>query len=118
MMIYTSIDQYISLQGEEVRPILEKIRAVIHQSAPQAIERIAYQMPTFYDRENLIHFAVFKDHIGIYPGEDYTRLFSEKLKGYKTTKGSIHFPKKEPLDYTLIREIVLWRLANQKVKKK
>lgn len=117
-MTYTSIDHYISLQDETIRPILTKIRQVIHLAAPNLKEKIAYQMPTFYEQENLIHFAVFKDHIGIYPGGEYTQQFSAKLKGYKTTKGSIHFPKQEPLDYELIRDIVLWRLNHQRKTKK
>ena len=115
-MTYTSIDHYISLQDEDVKPILNKIRETIRLAAPMAKENICYQMPTFYDKENLIHFAVFKDHIGIFPGGEYTSLFQDRLVGYKTSKGTIHFPKKEPLDYGLIREIVLWRITHQKHK--
>ena len=115
-MTFTSIDHYISLQDEDVKPVLKKIRETIHLAAPMVKEKISYQMPTFYDKENLIHFAVFKDHIGIFPGGEYTSLFQDKLIGYKTSKGTIHFPKKEPLDYSLIREIVMWRISHKRHK--
>lgn len=105
---YQSIDEYIHLQSVEVQPILRKIRAVLKEALPHAKEKIAYGMPTFYDQKNLIHFAVFKHHIGLYPGGAYTNAHLEELRSYKVTKGSIHFPKVEPLDYDLIRSIARW----------
>lgn len=60
-----TIDQYISEQAEAVQPILNKIREVIRAAAPDAIEKISYQMPTFWQGKNLIHFAAFKKHISI-----------------------------------------------------
>ena len=106
----STIDEYISAQNQELRPILEKIRKTIKKAAPASTEKISYNMPTFWQGENLIHFAVFKNHIGIYPG-DLNRLpFKQKLSGYKTTKGAIQFPLDKPIDYDLIAEITKFRV--------
>lgn len=106
-----TIDEYIGQQPAGVRPLLRTIRATIHRAAPQASERIAWRMPTFWQGGNLIHFAAFKSHIGLYPGGEYTTAFASRLAGYTTTKGSIHLPLDEPVDTDLVAEIVAWHLA-------
>ena len=105
-----TIDDYIAEQAESVRPLLEKIRETIRAAAPDATEKISWQMPTFWQGENLIHFAAFKNHIGIYPGGEATTFFAEKLTDYKTSKGAIQFPLGKPIDYDLIAEITEWRV--------
>jgi len=107
----TTIDEYIAAQPEELRPILNKIRKTIKKAAPKAVEKISWSMPTFWQGENLIHFAVHKKHVGIYPG-DLSRIpFAEKLSGYKTTKGAIQFPLDKPIDHELIAEITRFRVS-------
>ena len=105
-----SIDEYIAIQPEDVRPLLQRIREVIHAAAPEATEKISWQMPTFWQTENLIHFAAHKKHIGLYPGGEATSEFAERLTGYKTSKGAIQFPLGKPIDYELITDIVRWRV--------
>jgi len=111
-----SVDDYILEQPEEVQPLLQQIRKTIRAAAPEAIEKISWQMPTFYQGENLIHFAAFKKHIGLYPGGEATTALADRLKGYKTSKGAIQLPLDKPIDFDLITDIVRWRL--QQVKKK
>jgi len=71
-------------------------------------------MPTFWQGENLVHFAAFKNHIGIYPGGEAVGVFSERLSGYKTSKGAIQFPLNKPIDHELIADIVRWRVEQAK----
>jgi len=108
------IDEYIAAQAEEVRPLLQSIRETILAAAPEATEKISWQMPTFWQGENLIHFAAFKKHIGIYPGGEAVGVFAERLTGYKTSKGAIQFPLGKPIDHELISDIVQWRLERNK----
>lgn len=108
-----SIDAYIADQPEEVRPLLQKIRETIRAAAPKATEKISYQMPTFWQGENLIHFAAFKKHIGLYPGGEATTAFAERLIDYKTSKGAIQLPLGKPIDFALITDIVKWRLEQK-----
>ena len=107
-----SIDAYIADQPEEVRPPLQQIRETIRAAAPEATEKISYQMPTFWQCGNLIHFAAFNKHIGLYPGGEATTAFAERLGDYKTSKGAIQLPLGKPIDFALITNIVKWRLAN------
>ncbi|MDR3050214.1 MAG: DUF1801 domain-containing protein [Oscillospiraceae bacterium] len=106
-----TIDDYIAAQAEAVQPLLLQIRATIHAAAPQATERISWQMPTFWQGENLIHFAAAKQHIGIYPGGEAVGVFAGRLTGYKTSKGAIQLPLDKPIDHELIADITRWRAA-------
>jgi uncharacterized protein YdhG (YjbR/CyaY superfamily) len=108
---FSNIDEYIALFPEEIQEILIKIRQVIKENAPEASEKISYQMPTFYLNGNLIHFAAFKHHIGLYPTPTGIDAFKEELSKYKGAKGSVQFPLDQPIPYDLIKRIVLYRVA-------
>lgn len=101
------IDEYIEAQREEIRPVLKNVRRVIREVFPEAREVIAWQMPTWRMKTNLIHFAAQKKHLGLYPGPDAVEHFAGTLKeqGYRYSKGAVQFPyDRVPED--LIREIV------------
>lgn len=61
------IDDYIALFPPPVQTILERIRATVRQTAPEAEETISYRMPAFKLDGILVYFAAFKNHIGLYP---------------------------------------------------
>jgi uncharacterized protein YdhG (YjbR/CyaY superfamily) len=108
---FTSMDEYIATFPEDVQKILQELRAVIKDCAPEAEEKISYQMPTFAFKGNLVHFAAWKNHIGFYPTPSGTQEFQKELSIYQGAKGSIQFPIDEPLPFELIRKIVQFRLA-------
>ena len=107
---FTTIDEYISAQQAEIQPILQKVRSIIKKHAPKAIEKISWNMPTFWQGENLIHFAAFTKHLGIYPGDLTSLPIKNKLKNYKHTKGAIQFPYDKTMDYDFIAEIVKYKV--------
>ncbi len=113
----TTIDEYIAQCPQDVQPILNQIRALIKESAPAATEKISYQMPTFYLKGNLVHFAAHQHHIGFYPTPSGIEAFKEELSRYKGAKGSVQFPLDEPMPYELIRKIVRFRVAENMGKK-
>ena len=113
---FNTIDEYISTFSPEVQKKLNELRAVIKESAPDAVEKISYQMPTFYLNGNLIHFAAFKNHIGLYPTPNGIEAFAEELAKYKGGKGSKQFPINEPLPLELISRIVKFRVAENSKK--
>jgi len=120
----SSIDEYILTFPEDVQELLQTLRKVIKEVAPEATEKISYQMPTFDLYGNLVHFAAYKNHIGFYPTPSGIEKFKNELAMYKGAKGSVQFPINEPLPYELIRQIVKFRvienseLHQSKVKKK
>jgi uncharacterized protein YdhG (YjbR/CyaY superfamily) len=116
---FKSIDEYIATFPREIQEKLQELRAVIKSSAPDAVEKISYQMPTFYQNGNLIHFAAFKNHIGLYPTPNGIEAFADELSKYEGGKGSKKFPINEPLPLDLISRIVKFRVGeNQKKTKK
>lgn len=102
------IDEYIAAQEETIRPRLTAIRDTIRAALPDAMEKISYQMPTYWKGRNIIHFAAFKNHIGIYPGGEAPEVFADRLKEYKTSKGTIQIRHDQELPLELIREIAVW----------
>jgi uncharacterized protein YdhG (YjbR/CyaY superfamily) len=117
---FASIDEYIGSFPQGTQKILKEIRATIKAAAPQAEEKISYKMPTFFLNGNLIHFAAFKNHIGLYPTPSGTEAFKEEIAKYKGAKGSIQLPIDKPMPLKLISRIVKFRVAEnlQKVKAK
>ena len=114
---YKSIDEYIYNFPPEVKEILVSIRKVIKEAAPDAEEKISYQMPTFVLHGNLVHFAAFKNHIGFYPTPSGNDAFKLEISEFKVGKGSIQFPIEKPMPYELIRKIVKFRVAENIQKK-
>jgi uncharacterized protein YdhG (YjbR/CyaY superfamily) len=62
-----TIDEYIAGFPDKVQEILGKIRMTIRKAASAAEETIKYQMPTFTLKGNLVSFAAYQKHIGLYP---------------------------------------------------
>lgn len=105
-----TIDEYISGFPDDIQRLLQDIRAVIKMAAPDAQETIKYAIPTFTLNGNLIHFAAFKHHIGLYPAPAGIEAFKTELSGYKGAKGSIQFPLDQPMPLDLISRIVHFRV--------
>ena len=101
----TTIDEYIADFPPDVQPLLEKVRAAIRKAAPNATEAISYQMPTFKLEGNLIHFAGYNHHIGLYPGSRPIEAFKDELTKYKTSKGTVQLPLDKPIPVGLIGKI-------------
>lgn len=106
-----SIDAYIARFSPPIAEILRSIRQVIREAAPDAAEKISYQMPAFALHGNLVYFAAFQNHIGFFPTASGVEAFEQELKGYKGGKGTIRFPLDKPIPYELIRRIVQYRVA-------
>ena len=79
---------------------------------PDAEEKTSWSMPAFRKGKNLIHFACFKKHIGLYPGEEAIAAFSDKLSGFEASKGTICLPHDRELPAGLIAEIAKWCYAS------
>ena len=105
-----TVDEYILAQDEAIRGHLESVRNVLRASLPDAVEKISWSMPTYWQGHNIIHFAAAKKHIGLYPGPEAVTFFAEKLDqaGCKYSKGSIQIPYSDDLPLDLIAEIADW----------
>jgi uncharacterized protein YdhG (YjbR/CyaY superfamily) len=113
---FQTIDEYIAGFPKEVQQKLESIRKLVRRLAPDAEEKISYQMPTFYLNGNMVYFAAFKNHIGLFPTASGVRQFEKQLTKYKHAKGSIQFPMDEPLPLGLIEKIVNYKVKANREK--
>jgi uncharacterized protein YdhG (YjbR/CyaY superfamily) len=107
---HESIDAYIASFPPEVQVTLQKIRTTIAKAAPGATEKISYRMPTFYLYGNLVHFAAFKNHYGLFPTSSGIEHFKKELAGYSSSRGGVQFPFDRPVPYALITRIVKFRV--------
>lgn len=107
----STVDEYIAQFPPETRAVLEELRAIIRDLAPDAVETIGYAIPTFdLAGKHLVHFAGYARHVGLYPTPSGMEEFSEELARFKRGKGSAQFPLSEPLPVDLIRRIVEFRV--------
>lgn len=111
-----AITAYVDAAQEPARSRLRTLAVAIREELPDAVERIAYGLPTWHQGENLIHLGAFKHHVGIYPGPAAIVTFADELKGYKTSKGTIQVPHEAPLPIELVRRITRWRVEQQTTK--
>jgi uncharacterized protein YdhG (YjbR/CyaY superfamily) len=110
----TSIDAYIAEFPAEVQAVLQQVRAAIRNIVPDAEETIRYAIPTFrYKGRNLVHFAGFKSHIGLYATPSGHKAFEAELSQYKQGKGSVQFPLNQPMPLDLIERIVRFRAEEE-----
>jgi len=106
-----NINEYIAGFPKDVQKVLEQVRATIKKAAPGAEETISYAMPAFtLHKVNLVYFAAFTNHIGLYPAPTGIEAFKKELSAYKTGRGSVQFPLDKPMPLTLITKIVEFRI--------
>jgi uncharacterized protein YdhG (YjbR/CyaY superfamily) len=103
--IATSVDAYLKAAPIAARPKLLQLRAIVKSVAPHAEEGISYGMPYYKHEGALAGFALFKNHIGFFPGA-IVDDFRNELDGYKTSKGTVQLPLDKPLPALLIRKML------------
>jgi uncharacterized protein YdhG (YjbR/CyaY superfamily) len=113
---FQTIDEYIARFPAEIQEILQKIRMTIHQAAPEAKEVISYQMPAFHLKGNLVYFAAWKEHIGLYPPITGDAQLEQEVAVYAGPKGNLQFPLAQPMPYDLITRIVQHRVKQNLAK--
>ncbi len=114
---HKDVDAYLAGVPEPARSTLRKIRAVIRSAVPPGTtEAISYRIPAFMYKGPLVWYAAFSDHCSLFPTASVIEAFKNKLKGFSTSKGTIHFPLDKPLSATLLRKLVKARIAQKEQK--
>jgi uncharacterized protein YdhG (YjbR/CyaY superfamily) len=114
-----TVEEYLAGVPEPARSTLGKIRAAIRSAVPaQATETISYRMPAFKHNGVLVWFAAFSDHCSLFPTAAVIDAFKSELKGFSTSKGTIHFAIDKPLPIALVKKLVKARVAQNEVKKR
>jgi uncharacterized protein YdhG (YjbR/CyaY superfamily) len=110
----TPVDDYLASLPPAQRDALRRVREAVARVAPDAVETISYGMPAFkLNGRFLVSFAGWKAHCSIYPLTDtFLSAHEDELKGYRRTKGSLHFTPEAPLPEALLERLVLARRAD------
>jgi uncharacterized protein YdhG (YjbR/CyaY superfamily) len=102
-----SVDEYIASFPVEARSGLERIRALIHQAAPNVVEEIRYGMPAMLiEGTHTIYFAGWKKHVGVYPVPKAPSALERELEDYRGEKDAVRFPFKKPVDWELVERLI------------
>jgi len=109
---FKDIDDYINQSTPEAKVILQKLREIIHQEAPEVIELIRYDMPSYeLQGKYIAHIAAFKKHIGVY-GISIEEMKAE-LMPYLQEKGTIQFQLTGSIPYDLFKKLVNYRVQKE-----
>jgi uncharacterized protein YdhG (YjbR/CyaY superfamily) len=113
-----NVEEYLAGIPEPARTTFNKLRAAIQSAVPsEAIEIISYRIPAFKLKRVLVWFAAFSNHCSLFPTAAVIEAFKNELKGFSTSKGTIHFPTDKPLPTSLIKKLVKARVAQNENKK-
>jgi uncharacterized protein YdhG (YjbR/CyaY superfamily) len=116
----TTIDEYIAMQPAPTQVVLERVRATIAKSVPDAEECISYGIPAFrFNRRILLYFAGWTEHYSIYPASDLmVTAFEGALDEYRVSKGTLRFLLSKPVPVRLIGRIAEFRAQELGERKK
>jgi len=113
-----NVDEYLARIPEPARSALNKIRAAIRSVVPpEATEAISYGIPAFKYKGSLVWYAAFSNHCSLFPTASVVDAFKNELKGFSTSKGTIHFPTDKPVPTALIKKLVKARVTQKDGKK-
>jgi uncharacterized protein YdhG (YjbR/CyaY superfamily) len=114
-----NVDEYLAGVPQPARSTLNKIRVAIRSAVPsEATETISYGIPAFQHKGVLVWFAAFSHHCSFFPTASVIEAFKNELKGFSTSKGTIHFPTDKPLPAALVKKMVKLRVAQIESKKR
>jgi len=108
-----TVDEYLAAAPAPARSALNQIRAAIRSAVPpESTEIISYKIPAFRHKKVLVWYAAFANHCSVFPTAAIIEEFKDELKGYSTSKGTIHFPLDKPMPVALIKKLVKARVAS------
>ncbi|WAB80431.1 DUF1801 domain-containing protein [Microcella daejeonensis] len=102
----SAVDDYIARFPADVQPILRAVRAAIHAGVPEASEQIRYGMPAvMLDGRYALHFAGWKNHVGLYPVPRGDEEFESLIGSYRSATDTVTLLYSKPLPVGLITRI-------------
>jgi uncharacterized protein YdhG (YjbR/CyaY superfamily) len=113
------VDNYIANLPLEQQIALERVRQIIINTVPEAVEFISYKMPAYHCHGMIGGFAAFKNHCSFFPWNAKTiEDFATELKDFKTSAGTIQFTPEKPIPEALLQKILRYRVADNLEKNK
>jgi uncharacterized protein YdhG (YjbR/CyaY superfamily) len=108
----TNHDDYLASLDEPARFALEALRRNIRAAAPEAEEYIGYGVPAFRQDGALVSYGAAKAHLSFYvQSPAVMEAHAAQLADFKTSKGAVSFTPDKTLPASLVKTLVLARLA-------
>jgi uncharacterized protein YdhG (YjbR/CyaY superfamily) len=102
-----TVEDYIAACPTDSRALLTQLRAVILAAAPGTAEKISYGMPTVtLDGRNVVHYAAWKHHVGLYPVPALDDELEREAAPYRTAKSTVRFALDQPVPRELVERLV------------
>ena len=107
----SAMAEYLDGLPPEQRAALERVRAAVARTAPEAEEGESYGMPAFiYAGRPLLGFRAAKRHLSVFPfSPAAVESVSERLAGFDLAKGTIRFTPDRPVPDDVLADLVEFR---------
>jgi uncharacterized protein YdhG (YjbR/CyaY superfamily) len=115
--VAADVAAYIAAAPAPARPMLRTLRLIIRANAPQAIEKISYQMPYYHHHGRLIYFAAFSKHVSVFVMNRAKEPFAAEMKPYRTSAATLQFPFGVKIPERLIAKLVRARVRENETAK-
>ena len=108
-----AVDEFFESLDSDERAAFERVRAIVTELAPDVGQGTSYGVPALmYAAKPLLGFHAGKGFLSLYPySGDVVTALRERLPGFETTSGSVHFSAEEPLPDEAVRAMVELRVA-------
>ena len=108
------VDTYIAGLDEPERTVMTQLRKLVVARAKGAIEVIAYKMPALrLNGHFFMSYDAYKNHYSLFPATDVmAEELGDEVAPYVKGRGTLQFPRSEPLPADLIKRIVALRLKD------
>jgi uncharacterized protein YdhG (YjbR/CyaY superfamily) len=113
-----TVIEYINAAPKETRAKLREMRSIIRAAAPGATENLKWGMPAYSYNKILVCFAVFKHHIGFFPGTSAIKALANDLTKYKTSKATVQLPLEKPIPVSLVKKLTAFRVIESEMEGK
>ncbi len=111
-----SVDAYIKAIPGKNRKVFEELHHLVIDNIPGGESCMSYGMPAVKLHGIVVYYAYWEKHMAIYPMPSALKEFEAELDGYVTSKSTIQFPHGTTLPKKLIKDIVKFRVAENKLK--
>jgi uncharacterized protein YdhG (YjbR/CyaY superfamily) len=105
------IDAYLEPLPEDVRSVLERLKTIIREIAPDCTERVSYGIPIFRLKKDLVGISAQKNHCSLHSmSPPLMKAMADELKGFNVSGATLHFAPEKPLPRELVEKIVRARM--------
>lgn len=112
MAVPASVEAYLAALPDDQRAVMDQLRGIIREAAPEAVEQISYGMPAFKTHGRfLVSYAAFKRHFSLFPASQaIIDALGDEITPFHTGKGTIQFTAERPLSADVLTRLVKVRL--------